>query len=85
MLGGLGLDVEVLEPGCCGMAGGFGLERDHYDVSLACAERALLPAVRAAEGALVLADGSSCCEQVEHATGRRPLHLAEALAGLLPK
>jgi Fe-S oxidoreductase len=80
--GGLGLEVDVLDVGCCRMAGGFGLERDHFDVSTACGERVLLRAVRAAGDALVLADGFSCCEQVEQAT-RRPPHLAQALAVML--
>jgi Fe-S oxidoreductase len=76
-----GLDCEVLDSGCCGMAGSFGFDRDKYEVSMRCAERVLLPAVRAAApGTLVLASGYSCREQVEQATGRRPLHLAEVLA-----
>jgi Fe-S oxidoreductase len=81
LLGALGLDVDVLDLGCCGMAGGFGLERDHYDALTTCGERALLRAVHAAGDALVLADGFSC-EQVEQAT-RRPPHLAQALAVML--
>jgi FAD/FMN-containing dehydrogenase/Fe-S oxidoreductase len=78
-----GLDARFLDAGCCGMAGSFGFAKDHYDLSLAIGERALLPAVRAAApGALILADGFSCRTQIEHGTGRRPLHLAEALAGV---
>jgi len=66
--------------GCCGLAGNFGAERGHYEVSVAVAETALLPAIRAAEpGAVVLADGFSCRTQLDHLTGRRPLHLAELL------
>ncbi|HET9225857.1 MAG TPA: heterodisulfide reductase-related iron-sulfur binding cluster, partial [Thermoanaerobaculia bacterium] len=73
----LGPDARFLE-GCCGMAGGFGFR--HYDVSMACAERALLPAIReASPGTVVLADGFSCREQIAQATGRRALHLAELL------
>ena len=54
----LGLDVELLDSGCCGLAGSFGFEADHYDLSIACGERVLLPAVRAAAPTtLVLADG----------------------------
>lgn len=76
----LGLAVEVLDSGCCGMAGGFGYERGKVGVSMACAERVLLPAVRAAEPeTLVVADGFSCRSQIEQATGRRALHLAEVL------
>ncbi|HSU83193.1 MAG TPA: heterodisulfide reductase-related iron-sulfur binding cluster, partial [Thermoanaerobaculia bacterium] len=81
LLGRMGLDVQVLDAGCCGMAGAFGFEADHYEVSLAVAERALLPAIRAAgPDALLLADGFSCREQIRQLTGRRALHLAEVLA-----
>jgi Fe-S oxidoreductase len=66
--------------GCCGLAGNFGAERGHYDVSAAVAETALLPAVRAAgPDAVVLADGFSCRTQLDHLAGRRALHLAELL------
>jgi Fe-S oxidoreductase len=68
--------------GCCGLAGNFGAERGHYDVSVAVAETTLLPAVRAAgPDAVLLADGFSCRTQLDHLTGRHPLHLAELLAG----
>jgi FAD/FMN-containing dehydrogenase/Fe-S oxidoreductase len=81
LLGRMGLDVRLLDAGCCGMAGAFGFEADHYEVSLAVAERALLPAVRAAgPDALLLADGFSCREQIRQLTGRRALHLAEVVA-----
>jgi FAD/FMN-containing dehydrogenase/Fe-S oxidoreductase len=67
--------------GCCGLAGNFGAERGHYDVSVAVAETALLPGVRAAgPDAVVLADGFSCRTQLDHLAGRRALHLAELLA-----
>jgi len=67
--------------GCCGLAGNFGAERGHYDVSVAVAETALLPAVRAAgPEVVVLADGFSCRTQLDHLAGRRALHLAELLA-----
>jgi Fe-S oxidoreductase len=67
--------------GCCGLAGNFGAERGHYDVSVAVAETALLPAVRAASpDAVLLADGFSCRTQLDHLTGRHALHLAELLA-----
>jgi Fe-S oxidoreductase len=76
----LGLDYELLDSGCCGMAGAFGFEADHYDLSVAIAERRLLPAVRAAEpSTLVIADGFSCRTQVAELTGRRPLHTAEVV------
>jgi len=77
----LGLDVEVLDSGCCGMAGSFGFEAgEHYEVSMKCGEQVLLPAVRqAAEDTLIVADGFSCREQIAQATGRQALHLAEVL------
>jgi Fe-S oxidoreductase len=76
----LGLDYELLDAGCCGMAGAFGFEKDHYDVSMACGERVLLPAVRnASPNALLIADGFSCREQIQQATGRTALHTAEVL------
>jgi Fe-S cluster assembly iron-binding protein IscA len=76
----LGLRFSVPDSGCCGMAGAFGFERDHYDISIACAERVLLPAVRAEpEDTLLVTDGFSCREQIAQTTGRRALHLAEVL------
>ncbi|MGH3321061.1 MAG: FAD-binding and (Fe-S)-binding domain-containing protein [Streptosporangiaceae bacterium] len=78
----MGMDVEVLDSGCCGLAGNFGFERGHYDVSMACAERALLPAVRdASNEAVIVADGFSCRTQIEQgeADGRQAVHLAELL------
>ncbi|MFJ2724352.1 FAD-binding and (Fe-S)-binding domain-containing protein [Streptomyces collinus] len=76
------LDAEVLDEGCCGLAGNFGFERGHHEVSMAVGEQGVLPAVRAAApGSLVLADGFSCRTQIEEGgTGRRALHLAEVLA-----
>ena len=78
----MGLEVEELDSGCCGMAGGWGYETGHYDVSIACGERKLLPAVRdAAPDTIVVADGFSCRSQIEQtATGRRALHTAQVLA-----
>ncbi|HJZ64977.1 MAG TPA: FAD-binding and (Fe-S)-binding domain-containing protein [Candidatus Acidoferrum sp.] len=76
----LGLRYELLQSGCCGMAGAFGYEKEKYDVSMACAERVLLPRVRQASAeTLILADGFSCREQIEQATGRKTIHLAEAI------
>ncbi|MGW7429113.1 FAD-binding and (Fe-S)-binding domain-containing protein [Streptomyces sp. NPDC054861] len=70
-----------LSGGCCGLAGNFGFEPGHYDVSVACAQDQLLPALGAAgEEAVVLADGFSCRTQIEHLTERRGRHLAEVLA-----
>ncbi len=86
LLSRIGLEARFLDAGCCGMAGAFGFEKGHYEISMACAERALLPAVREARpGETVLADGFSCREQIRQATGRRALHLAELLAPARPK
>src|SRR5437763_16553088 len=81
-----GLDYEVLESGCCGMAGSFGFEKDKYAVSVACGERALLPEVRnTGLSTIVMADGFSCKEQISQQTNRHALHLAEVLEiGLRP-
>jgi Fe-S oxidoreductase len=80
VLARLGLDVTVLDAGCCGMAGSFGLETDHYDVSIKCGERVLLPAVRAAaRDTLIIADGFSCREQIAQTTDRHALHLAQVI------
>jgi FAD/FMN-containing dehydrogenase/Fe-S oxidoreductase len=74
----LGLDFELLDSGCCGMAGAFGFEPDHYDVSVRIGERRLLPAVRdAAPDTLIVADGFSCQTQIRELTGRRGLHTAQ--------
>ena len=60
-----GVDVDVLDTGCCGLAGNFGFERGHYDVSAACAERGLWPAAReAGPDTAILADGFSCRTQL---------------------
>jgi Fe-S oxidoreductase len=80
ILAAMGIEARAPESGCCGMAGAFGFESDHYAVSVACGERALLPAVRgAADDMLVIADGFSCREQIAQGTGRRALHLAQVL------
>ena len=76
----LGLDAQVLNSGCCGMAGSFGFESDKYDVSIAIGERRLLPAVRqAADSTVIVADGFSCREQISQQTERQALHLAEVI------
>ncbi|HEY6307920.1 MAG TPA: FAD-linked oxidase C-terminal domain-containing protein [Candidatus Angelobacter sp.] len=76
----LGLDFQVLDSGCCGMAGSFGFEAEKYDVSVQIGERVLLPAVRKADAdTLIIADGFSCFQQIEGLTGREALHLAEVL------
>ncbi|HEX5484025.1 MAG TPA: FAD-linked oxidase C-terminal domain-containing protein [Terriglobia bacterium] len=76
----LALDYEFLDSGCCGMAGGFGFEKEHYDVSVKVGERVLLPAVRRAEqDTLIIANGFSCREQISQTTNRKALHLAEVI------
>jgi len=81
-----GLKVEKIESSCCGMAGAFGYGADTYDVSIAMAEASLLPAVRkAADDALIVADGTSCRHQIKDGSGRRALHVARVLAISLDK
>src|SRR5580692_9353107 len=76
----IGIDFRQPAPGCCGMAGSFGFERDKYDISMAIGELELLPAVRtAAADCLIIADGFSCREQIAQGTDRHALHLAEVL------
>ncbi|TDO43297.1 FAD/FMN-containing dehydrogenase [Kribbella sp. VKM Ac-2527] len=76
-----GIEAVVPDSGCCGLAGNFGFEREHYAVSKAVGERVLLPAVReAAESTAIVADGFSCRTQIAHGTPRRAQHLAQLLA-----
>src|SRR5262249_45606324 len=80
VLENLGLEVQMLDAGCCGMAGAFGFEKEHYDVAMQVGERVLLPAVRGApRDTLIVADGFSCREQIAQSSDRRALHLAEVL------
>jgi Fe-S oxidoreductase len=80
LLSRAGVAATVPDSGCCGLAGNFGFEREHYDVSIAAAERVLLPAVRAASpDTLLVADGFSCRTQIRQQTGRDVLHLAQVL------
>ena len=75
-----GLSVEVLEAGCCGMAGAFGYEAEHFEVSMRMGELGLLPAVRAAgEEVVIVADGTSCRHQVRDGAGREAFHAARVL------
>jgi FAD/FMN-containing dehydrogenase/Fe-S oxidoreductase len=75
-----GLELECPDSGCCGMAGSFGFEAHKYELSQACGERVLFPAVRAASrGTLIVADGFSCRTQIEQATGRKALHVAQVV------
>jgi Fe-S oxidoreductase len=79
MLSRMGLEVEPLQGGCCGLAGSWGFEKGKYDISMDCGDQALMPAVRRAElGTLVVANGFSCKTQIAEAdSGRRALHLGE--------
>jgi FAD/FMN-containing dehydrogenase/Fe-S oxidoreductase len=81
VLDGLGLDYDLPDSGCCGMAGSFGFEAgEKYRVAQAAGERVILPKVReAAEDTLIVADGFSCRTQIEQGTGRTPLHLAQVI------
>ena len=79
-----GLEVETVESSCCGMAGSFGYDARHHDISLKMAEASLLPAVRAAASdALVVADGTSCRHQIHDGAGREAVHVARVLAAAL--
>jgi Fe-S oxidoreductase len=78
-----GLKVKEIETSCCGMAGSFGYETEHYAVSMKMAELSLLPAIRRAPDALVVADGTSCRHQIADGTRRRAWHVARVLAEAL--
>jgi FAD/FMN-containing dehydrogenase/Fe-S oxidoreductase len=85
LLKATGASVTLLDSGCCGMAGSFGFNPDHAELSRKVGEAVLLPAVRASEPTtLVLTNGFSCREQIRQHTGRRVVHLAELLASALP-
>jgi len=76
----MGLDFDVLDSGCCGMAGSFGFDKKKYSVSVSIGELVLLPEVRAAkEDTLIVTNGYSCREQIEQCTERKALHLAEVI------
>ena len=80
-----GLSVELIESSCCGMAGAFGYEAEHYDVSMRMAERSLLPAVRGAPSdAWMLADGTSCRHQIADGAQRDAVHVARIFEAMLP-
>jgi Fe-S oxidoreductase len=78
----MGLEVQPLTGGCCGLAGSWGFEKGKYEISMDCGEQALLPAVREADQqTVIVANGFSCTTQIEDAgTGRRALHVAELMA-----
>ena len=75
-----GADVSLIESSCCGMAGSFGYEASHHEISMQMAELSLLPAVRAAPDALIVADGTSCRHQIADGAGREAVHVARVLA-----
>jgi FAD/FMN-containing dehydrogenase/Fe-S oxidoreductase len=79
-----GLEVQVLDAGCCGMAGSFGFEKSHFDLSAKIAGLALLPALEENKDALVAAPGTSCRHQIHDLAKRRALHPLEVLAEQLP-
>jgi Fe-S oxidoreductase len=71
-----GADPQLIETSCCGMAGSFGYDSDHYEVSMQMAELSLLPAVRGNPDAIIVADGTSCRQQIAHGAGRQARHVA---------
>ena len=75
-----GFEVSEVDSGCCGMAGSFGFEKEHYDLSVKIGGRRLAPAVKATSAEVeIVAPGISCRQQIEHLTGRRAKHPAEVL------
>jgi len=80
MLKAVGYEVREVDSGCCGMAGSFGFEKEHYDLSTKIANRRLVPAVNAtAPEITIVAPGISCRQQIEHLTGRKAQHPAELI------
>ena len=80
----MGMNFKILDSGCCGMAGGFGFEKNHYDISMKAGERILLPAVREADPAtVIIANGFSCREQIKQGTGRIAMHLSQIISAAL--
>jgi Fe-S oxidoreductase len=80
-----GLEVSMIASSCCGMAGAFGYQAETYDASMKMGELSLLPAVRSAEAdAIIVANGTSCRQQIAHGTDRTALHVARVLEQALP-
>jgi len=80
------LELNVIESGCCGMAGAFGYDAEHFDISMKMAELALLPAIRKAEvDAVIVADGTSCRQQIRDGAKRHAVHVARVLQSALAK
>ena len=85
LMASAGVDNTTMDTGCCGLAGNFGFEQGHYDVSVACAEDRMLPAIRETDpDTLVVSDGFSCRTQIAQHSDRTPVHLAELLSQALP-
>jgi Fe-S oxidoreductase len=78
-----GVEPELIDSSCCGMAGSFGYEARHYEVSMQMAELSLLPAVRQQPDAIVVADGTSCRHQIKDGAQREAVHAAVLLAAQL--
>jgi len=78
-----GLEVRTVQSSCCGMAGSFGYEAEHYEVSMRMGELSLLPEARKAGDALLIADGTSCRQQIAHGAGRDAMHVARVLESAL--
>jgi Fe-S oxidoreductase len=79
-----GVELATVQTSCCGMAGSFGYEAEHYDVSMKMAELSLLPAVRkSAQDSVLVADGTSCRHQIADGTEREAVHVARFLAAAL--
>ena len=77
-----GIKANLIDSACCGMAGSFGFEKEHYDISKSMAYRTLVPAVsEMAEDQQLLITGTSCREQLTHFSEKDPIHLIQALAG----
>jgi Fe-S oxidoreductase len=78
-----GAEPELIESSCCGMAGSFGYQADHYALSMQMAEANLLPAIRRRPGAIIVADGTSCRHQIRDGAQRQAIHVARLLDELL--
>jgi len=75
-----GLEVKTIDSSCCGMAGSFGYEAEHYEVSMQMGELSLFPAIKEANNdSLIVADGTSCRSQIQHGTSKEALHVARVL------
>jgi Fe-S oxidoreductase len=78
------LDIETVASGCCGMAGAFGYQANHYDLSMQMAELDLLPKIRSADrDTIVVANGTSCRQQIRDGSGRDAIHVVRLLASAL--